>query len=224
MTELGVSDQARIDRIVLVLGSGGPVTPAPITRVRAQTALARSRDHRITRPRLAWTLAGVVTVAVAAVVIGVLGAGGTQELAAWRVADVWKLPATSHSVQPDPSDPNRLAVSFHGTPYPNYHDDEGWHAVGTRFDRFADHAAFTVFYATGARHSAYTVVADTRVRVPNTARWIVVHGLRLAEFRAGDEWIVFFANHGNSCVLTAAAPRERAWLIKLAAWGPTLRA
>ncbi len=109
-------------------------------------------------------------------------------------------------------------MSFHGTTYPNYHDAEGWHPVGTRSDRIAGSAAFTVFYATGDRRAAYTVIAGTAVSVPSGARRFTVDGLRMAEFRDGDRWVIVFPDRGNSCVLTAAAPREKRWLVKLAAW------
>jgi hypothetical protein len=102
--------------------------------------------------------------------------------------------------------------------YPNYPDREGWHPVGMREDEISGHAARTVFYAVGSRRAAYTIVAGTRVRVPADARQFTAGGRPLGEFRDHDRWVIVFSDDGNSCVLSAAAPRERRWLIKLAAW------
>ena len=131
---------------------------------------------------------------------------------------MWTLPATNDVVTPRSDDSTELEVSFHGTAYPNYRDDEGWHAVGSRPDSIGGTPAFTVYYATGKRRAAYTVVAGA-VSVPAGARRFVAGGVRMAEFRSGDRWIIVFPNQGNSCVLTARAPREKTWLVKLAVWG-----
>jgi hypothetical protein len=225
MTELAANYEQRHKRIALLLGSGGPVTPDSVRRLKAQPSRAGLRARHTLRLRLAWASAGVVTATSVAVAVGSSGPGGVPpELNAGRVAYEWKLPVTSRDVAPALGDHSKLAVSFHGTAYPNYHDDEGWHAVGTRSDRLAGHSTFTVFYATGARRSAYTVVAGTTVSVPQRARWTVMRGLRLTEFRSRNRWIVVFRDHGNSCVLTAAAPRERLWLLKLAVWETTTKA
>jgi hypothetical protein len=169
--------------------------------------------------RSRWTL-GIASFAAAAIVAAVvLSSSGTSgPPAATRVAAVWTLPATSSAVTPNPNDHRELNVVFHGTPYPNYHDSEGWHPVGTRTDQIAGIPTLTVYYAVGKRRAAYTVLAGTRVSVPASATYFVADGVPMAEFRSGDRWVVVFRNHGNTCVLTAAAPREKQWLVKLAVW------
>jgi hypothetical protein len=211
-------------RVAAVLQSGGPATPESLRTRVDQLYGGRGGTSRIARlglfAAIPLRLAGAATVAAAAVVVAVLLAtgGSSTRPAATRVAQVWTLPATGRDVAANPSNPAALAVSFHGTAYPNYHDSEGWHAVGTRTDRVAGTSAFTVYYATGQRRAAYTVVADTQVSVPAGARRFKVDGVRLAEFRDGDRWVIVFPDRGNSCVLTAAAPREKQWLVKLAVW------
>ena len=216
---------ARQRQVARLLQQGGPATPETL-RARLD-ALREERPRRRRVPLVGsiggtwpgWT-AGAAGVAVAAIaVVLVLGAvGGSGAPAATRVADVWKLPATSSVVRPKPGDPAALDVSFHGTPYPNYHDSEGWAPAGTRSGTINGTPVFTVYYATGERRATYTVVAGTRVSVPAHAAHLLVGGLRLIEFRDGGRWIIVFANHGNSCVLAAAAPREKTWLVKLAVW------
>jgi hypothetical protein len=220
-----VAAAARQHHVVTLLHGGGPATPDGLRERIASSTSARRRPRapafvRPVRSR-AWGVglagAGLVVAAIAAVVV-LITSGGSGTLSASKVADAWTLPATSHAVAARVDNPAVLAVSFHGTGYPNYRDDEGWHAVGSRSDPVGGRSAFTVYYATGKRRAAYTVVAGTRVSTPSSARRFAVGGVQMAEFRSGDRWIIVFANHGNSCVLTAAAPRERTWLVKLAAW------
>jgi hypothetical protein len=216
---------ARQRQVAQLLQSGGPAMPETL-RVRLD-ALREDRARRrrlplvgsVGRIPVGWTVGAVGVAAAAVAVVLVLGVvGGSGSLAATRVADVWKLPATGSAVTANPGDPAELNVSFHGTPLPNYHDSEGWAPAGSRSGTINGTPAFTVYYATGKRRAAYTVVAGTRVSVPAHAAHLRVGGLRLIEFRERDRWIIVFANHGNSCVLTAAAPREKTWLVKLAVW------
>ena len=220
----GAIDRQR--RVARLLSSAGPVTP-PALRARLDALEHRAGKTRDAEParRLLTDRRRAVAVsalsgcvAIAAAVVLATGALSPGSLQATRVAEVWTSPATSDMVQANPTDPGELAVSFHRTAFPAYRDSEGWHAVGSRSDRIDGKAIFTVFYATGTRRAAYTVVAGTRVSVPSTAEHLVAGGLSLAEFRAGNRWIIVFRDHGNTCVLTAAAPREKTWLVKLAVW------
>jgi hypothetical protein len=217
---------SRQRRVASLLQSGGPELP-PTLNARLDSLHERRQRSSVLRlpsPRLRWAGASVAAAAAAAIVAVVLATSGSSKaLPATQVASVWTRPATSTGVSVNPTNSAALDVVFHGTSYPNYHDSEGWHPVGTRSDRIGGAAAFTVYYATGQRRAAYTVVAGKRVAIPSTARRFTVRGVRLAEFRDGDRWVVVFPDHGNSCVLTAAAPREKQWLVKLAVWhrGPT---
>ena len=209
-------------RVALALRHGGPATPSTLRSTIDDMCQGRRqrRPTLRTSPVLAWRVgvAAALAAALAFVVVALTQTGGTTPLAASRVAAVWTLPATSTAIKASPGDPAALDVRFHGTGFPNYHDDEGWHPVGTRAGQIGGRAEFTVYYATGKRRSAYTVVAGTRVSIPSDARRFATDGLTLAEFRDGDHWVVVFQNGNNSCVLTAAAPREKQWLIKLAVW------
>jgi hypothetical protein len=199
----------------------------PLTlRTRLESLTERSGRHRRVAARKAlnagWarSAAAFAGAGLAAITVIAIEAstGKARGPAATQFAATWTRPATSRAVTPSPGNSAMLDVAFHGTAFPNYHDSEGWHPVGTRTDVIARKDAFTVYYATGDRRAAYTVVAGTDVTVPAGAHRFVADGLPLMEFRDGDRWVVVFRSRGNSCVLTAAAPREREWLVKLAVW------
>jgi hypothetical protein len=211
-------------RVAVILGGGGPELP-PALRARLMQLELSPR----TRPRHALDVArvasrhrvGVASLALAvliAIAVPMITARSSAAASASRFAAVWTRPQTGAPVAASESNPGELSVAFHGTPFPNYHDTEGWHPAGTRADQIAGRSTLTVFYVIGRRRAAYTVVADTGVSVPPGARHLVVNGMRLVEFRDGPVWVIVFRDHNNSCVLTAAAPREKAWLVKLAVW------
>jgi hypothetical protein len=212
-------------RVALLLGSAGPATPPSLkTRIDAlerSQREGRSRRAATIAPRTGWRRvrwAAVPVIAAAIVAALAFAPRSSAPVAATRVADVWRLPATDSAIHPSTRNPAELDVAFHGTPYPAYHDREGWHAAGSRMDEIDGKPAYTVFYETGIRRAAYTVVAGTQVSIPPSASRFVTGGVSLAEFRDGYRWIVVFRNRSNSCVLTAAAPGEREWLVKLAVW------
>jgi hypothetical protein len=218
-------------RVATALRIGGPA-PAPTL------APAAAKTPRVTAPRprtlapAGWPLRGIalaaaVIAAIALVASAIIGSSSSRPSArptAAQIATLWPMPTTGRRVAADPAHPTQLDISYHGIVYPNFHDREGWHPVTARYDRIGGLPVATVFYQTGRRRAAYTVVPATGLPVPARATRLRVGGLSLREFRSGDRWIVTFEEHGNTCVLTAAAPRERRWLIRLAAWngGPAV--
>jgi len=217
-------------RVATALRTGGPA-PSPMS-APAHTKTARLTDPRprtlapAGRPGKRIAVTAVVTAAalVASAIIGSSSSGPSARPNAAQVATVWTLPTTARRVAADPAHPTQLDISYHGIVYPNFPDREGWHPVAARYDRIGGLRVATVFYQTGRRRAAYTVVPATGLAVPAQARGLRVGGLALREFRSGDRWIVTFETHGNTCVLTAVARRERHWLIALAAWqgGPAV--
>jgi hypothetical protein len=210
-------------RVVAALKAGGP---APSTELAARLRQAADGgDARQPGPTAAarWRTVTYLTAAAAtalvaiAVIVAWPFAGSSMPTAA-RVSRVWTLPGTGTPVTAAASDPSQLDASYHGIAFPNYHDSEGWHPVGLRRDRIGTLETMTVVYATGNRRATYTVVPATHLAVPARASRQRIGGLRLRVFRTGDRYIVTFEKAGNTCVLTAAAPRERQWLIRLATW------
>ena len=224
--EAGAAGDARLSkaverqrRVTRGLQTGGPATPATLdASIDALYAGRRTRRRSGRFRPIPATVLALGAAAAAAVVVALVATGGSGRLSASRVADVWKLPATGGTATPSAHNPAVLDVSFHGTAFPNYHDSEGWRPGGTRTGQVDGRPEFTVFYVTGRRRAAYTVVAGSRVSTPSSARRFVAGGVHLIEFRDRDRWVVVFPNHGNTCVLTAAAPREKRWLVKLAVW------
>jgi hypothetical protein len=163
-------------------------------------------------------VAAAAAVIVMAVTVVIAGSASSTLPSAEQVAAVWTRPANGQPVSADPARPAQLDVSYHGIVYPNFHDHEGWHPVSARHDTIAGYGTMTVFYETGRRRAAYTVIPATGLAVPARASRVRVGRLSLTEFRSGNHWIVVLERNGNTCVLTAAAPRERRWLLALAAW------
>jgi hypothetical protein len=189
------------------MGSAPDLRPRRIATLRSST----------TRLSAAAVAAALIALAFTVTITG-SDRGHSTVPAAEQIAAVWTLPANGARVAANPAQPSLLDISYHGIVYPNYHDREGWHPVAARHDTIASLATTTVFYETGRRRAAYTVVPATGLAVPATASRLRVGGLSLREFRDGDRWILTFERSGNTCVLTAAAPRERRWLIAFATW------
>ncbi len=209
-------------RLLAALRQGGPAPPDSLaTRLAPLQPPPRTR-HRLGRKARSRTLALVASAAVAvlaALLVAIRpGAERGPLPSAAEVSAVWTLPSSGTPVAAAAGHPTELDVSYHAIVFPNYHDQEGWHPVGVRRDRINGIPTVTVFYATGHRRAAYTVIPTARVAVPAGAIRLSVGRLSLREFRSSDRWIVTFERAGNTCVLTAAAPRERQWLIKLAVW------
>lgn len=213
-------------RVASALRAGGPRMPVELhARIDAlgarRATVTRSLAHR-SRPLViaAVAIAGAALVVAGALAVARVDRGhGETSLAASRIAsDVWRVTPQAVSPEVDRRDPARLALAFHGTWFPNYHDGEGWHASGVGTQTVAGHRALTVYYRTGARRATYTVVAGTAVAVPDGAARFAIGTRRLAEYRQRTIWVIAFHDHGNTCVLAAAAPRERRWLVGLAEW------
>jgi hypothetical protein len=218
-------------RIAGALRGGGPAAPPTLAPKLAEKTARLSRPRRRGSTQAAWSVkliaATVAVLAVVGVVASVImgSSGGTTRPTAAQIAAVWTLPAGGRRVSTDPDHPTQLDISYHGIVFPNFHDREGWHPAGARYDRIRGLMTATVFYQTGRRRAAYTIVPAAGLPVPAHASHLRVAGLALREFRNGDRWIVTFERNGNTCVLTAAAPRERRWLIALATWrgGPPVK-
>jgi hypothetical protein len=204
--------------VVSALRSGGPAPP-PGLAARVGAARRRSSHAWTTRRALAPTAALAACAAAVAIVIALTSqGGGNGRLLAARVADVWQRPQVHARPPVDASDHSVLHYRFAGVAFPNYHDSEGWHPGGTRTDTIDGRATATVFYVIGRRRAAYTVVRGTGLTLPANAERVRAGRMHVARFREGDRWVVVFERDGSTCVLTAAAPRERHWLLQLADW------
>ena len=166
---------------------------------------------------------GAVALAAAAVVAVVLvltGGSGTPS-AAPTVLDA-SSSALRPSTQPAPAqsshNPNLLAASAAGIPFPYWGDRFGWHAAGARTDTLAGRTVTTVFYThRGAGRVWYSIVSGAALPVPAGSVTLERHGVSFHVVRAANPTVVTWREAGHTCILTARAA-DAATLVRLAAW------
>jgi len=187
----------------------GPV-PAP----GAAPALVRPRAER----SRAWVPRAVALGALVAALLGlfVLPTGADRPVVA-RAAALAEQPATSAA---PPSVGRVLRADVQGVAFPDWSDQFGWAATGTRRDRIDGRAATTVFYEHMGHRIAYTILPGPPAEPPADARVVRRDGLEIAlshDPRHGGHDIAVFERDGRTCVI-AGHVEEVATLIELAAW------
>jgi hypothetical protein len=182
------------------------------TRVAAEAAPS---PRRVRRPRfaLAGALAGVVTAAVAAILVLPTGSEAPSVLEASRLAE---RPATG-PVTVDPDSPKLLAANVEGLPFPNWTKEFGWRQMGTRSDRLGDREARTVLYAHDGKRIAYTIVSGDGIAAPSDASTTKRNGVTLHALADRDRRVVTWWRNGRTCVLSASDVGDRE-LLELASW------
>ena len=116
---------------------------------------------------------------------------------------------------PRPATDKLLDRRAAGLPFPDWSQQSGWRATGARTDTLDGRRMTTVFYATGARRIAYTIVGGAALDEPG-GRDKVVEGTPVRLVRAGQPALVTWLRRGHTCVLSATADPET--LRKLAGW------
>ncbi len=185
-------------------------------RVRVQIEASVRRDARVAGLR------GAVSAAVAAglVAVALLLPGGT--LGAPSVSEAAALAsrgAVAPAPAPDPEDPDaKLSQPVDDVYFPNWSVTRGWRATGQRGDRLEGHRAVTVYYASGARRLAYTIVSAPALAQPS-ARVTVQDGITLRMLAIRGRLVVTWRRDGRTCVLTGTRV-SAAQLRRLAAVDP----
>lgn len=168
-----LSERERV--IVRALHDAAATERAPV-RLREQIEAGRARGRRPAGviPALgaaAVTLAVIVAVSVLLIIPG--GTPGAPSIAsaatlATRGADL-PAPAT------DPSAVYRLKAKVGSLHFPNWQENPGWRAVGSRTDRLGDRDVTTVYYRRDGTTIAYSIVSSPTL--PAT-RWttFTLHG------------------------------------------------
>ncbi|MFL5822023.1 MAG: hypothetical protein ACJ764_01120 [Solirubrobacteraceae bacterium] len=177
--------------------------PEPLRRRIEQQRQARQRRARRRSLSLGVTLAGAVAaVAVALALILPAGTPGTPP-----VAEAAAL-ATHGPTQPapalDPRDPQgRLDQAVQDVYFPNWGHRLGWRAVGQRQDVLDGRFAITVYYGSGGRQLAYTIVATPALPQPHVAG-TMRNGFDLRTLRLHGRTIVTWQRAGHTCVISAS--------------------
>ncbi|MGZ4268889.1 MAG: hypothetical protein ACXVFN_01525 [Solirubrobacteraceae bacterium] len=145
-------------------------------------------------------------------------AGGPTVLALVSVA---QRPPTSPAPHASASKPGSLDLAVDDVAFPYYDDSLPWRPTGARSDLVAGAPTRTVYYR-GPRgtQAAYTIVAGSRVPVPDGARTVRRGGTDYRIARSGDRVLVTWVRSGHTCVLSAPAAVGSDALLRLA-WWPT---
>jgi anti-sigma factor RsiW len=110
-----------------------------------------------------------------------------------------------------------VAAAIAGVPFANHDARLGWHAIGTRADKFEGRKLRTVFRARGGRRIAYSIVAGHALAWPADARRMLRDGTELRHLRRGRGTIVTLLRAGHRCLLSGARLSSDE-LLELAAW------
>ncbi len=202
-------------RVAHELRAGGPPVPDRLVHSvqnkvheRYGAAAHQPKRRRLTsgpssRPAVAVAVAGIVVIC-AAVVIGVVGLGGSSSPTIPAAAGLAFAPSTGPA--PAPRTARLLDVSYGGVTYPNY-AKFSVPPTGTRTDRIGGRPALTVFYRLpdGTRLS-YTVFSGKAVALPSDAHTLTFEGVPLREFSTPSGLsVVTLVRFGRTCVLAARA-------------------
>jgi hypothetical protein len=195
----------RHQRVMRVLGSGGPAVPDTLFVPVAEPQPVR-------RPRLWPAMAAVAAGIALAMFVVVLTSTGDDGMRAF--ASISARPATQPT---PPSDGKLLDREFEGVAYPDWSREFGWMAEGGRTDEIDGRRAQTVFYMHHGHRIAYTVISGAPLEPTEGAVTRRVGGVTLTQFRDGPRDVVTFERNGRTCVLEGEVI-SAATLVKLASW------
>jgi anti-sigma factor RsiW len=191
--------------------------PAP-TALRARLALAHHPPRRRARLRGVGLMAAAITVVVAAVLIGVITAGGGSAHPTVLQASRMAMRSPQASVAA-PSGPSQTlpGLSAGGLNYPYLEDRFGYKAVGVRYDRFAGRSVTTVLYSRAARRLAYEIVSGPPLKLGRTSWSMTLHNVRFWVLDTPGATIVTWVRDGHSCVLVGRGLTVPV-MLRLASW------
>jgi hypothetical protein len=181
---------------------------AELGAIRARAGARRGLrlpEPALRRPVLRYTGLAATALTAAVVALAVtLGGGAASPSIAQAAALALRGPAAP-APAPDPSAPASLLTARVGDlHFPNWQRAGGWRSVGERTDQLANRTVTTVYYESGRRRLAYSIVSS-----PTLA------GLRTGAEPYASHWehgrtVVVWEERGHTCVLSAAgisAPR-----------------
>ncbi len=188
--------------------------PAPAA-LRARLASPPKAPAKRGLPRLGWAgpaVAGLAAVVVVALIV--LGGPGAPSFDEAR--GLGSLAASEPAPAPSSDQPALLAASVEGVAFPNWREEFGWRASGSRADELGDRTATTVFYASDDREIAYSILSGGPLEPP-AGESRTVDGVEFTVVREGDRTTVTWLRDGHTCVLSGSGVDART-LVGLAAW------
>ena len=190
-------------------------TGAP-ARLRAQVGRRRgARRAGARRPVIGGAIAAaaVVALTLALVLPGALS-GGPSVAGAAALAEK---PPTQAAPGVVARTPQLLHAEVDQLPFPNYAAKFTWKPVGARRDDPSGRDATTVYYASGARTIAYTIVSGGALDPPSNARSTTRGGAEFRTFSHDGRTVVTWKREGHTCVLSGQGVQP-AELLALADW------
>jgi anti-sigma factor RsiW len=196
---------------------GVDVAAPPRLRARIEAELdPPQRRRRWGGLALAGSLAGALGVVALVAVLVVSGSESSPTPVA--VAALAERGADSPAPAADPAQPNLLAASVGGVPFPDF-AKLGYRADGERADELEGRDVQTVFYAHEGEQVAYSIVSGEALAWPGDATRRTRDGVELGSFERDGEAVVVWTRDGRTCVVSAEGASERE-LLELAAWDP----
>ncbi len=205
-------------RLLAALAQARSAERAPAA-LRARVEAERPSRRTAARRRIVYgggfagALAAIALALVLLLPSGTPGAPSVSEAAALAVRGADRPPPA-----PDPSNPTeRLNQSVGEVYFPNWVTSRlHWRAVGERVDRVKGRTAVTVFYESGKKRIAYTIVGTPTLTEPAAPKtW--VDGTAIRTLTLNGRLIVTWRRAGDACVLSGSGIKASE-LQMLAAW------
>ena len=202
--------EAALDALRGTAGTGAPARLRARVEWRGAAPVARRRIPAI----LSGGLAAAAAAAFALFFLALPGAGGLSTTGAAALADKpWTQPAPGAVA----GTPQLLNAKVDGVPFPNYAAKFSWKPVGAREDAPSGRRTRTVYYESGGRTVAYTIVSGGALHPPSGSRSIRQDGVEFRTFAKDGRTVVTWQRRGHTCVLSAPGVRSSD-LITLADW------
>jgi hypothetical protein len=200
--------EAAVDALRETADAGAPARLRARVERRGRPAVRRGR-----RPALIAAAIASAAVGALAIVVALPGTGPSVASAAALTQRAPTQPAPGAL----PGTPQLLRAKVDDVPFPNYAAKFSWRPVGAREDGLSGRQAITVYYASGARRVAYTIVSGSALKAPSGARSMSRGGVEFRTFQAGGRTVVTWLRGGHTCVLSGSGVRP-ADLVTLADW------
>ena len=177
-----------------------------------QRSAPRRRGRRLT---VGLSLAGVLTVVVAAILVLTMG-GGPGAPSVPNAARLAAQPPDGPAPAASGTGGTQLAADVQGVAFPDLSGSYGWRATGVRHGRLGGRDATVVHYAKDGRNIAYAIVAGPSLPRPPDAQTTTLGGVQFQTLSVDGRHVVTWRREGHTCVLIGDAPSAE--LLALASW------